>query len=100
MPEAEVAIAEAASTIMKAASIENRLMEARLMERGTQRMTEAAPAGWGSEPAPARPKAASRRSTRREAAAVTGRYHGPTATCVTLSLHWNQPQEHSERRNG
>jgi hypothetical protein len=72
MPEAEVAIAEAASTIAKAASIETRSMAARLMERRTERMTEAAPAGWGSEPAPARPKSVSRRSTRREAAAVTG----------------------------
>ena len=100
MPEAEVAIAEAASTIPNAASIETRLMEARLMERRTQRVTEAAPAGWSSEPTPARPKGASRRSTRREAATVTGRYHGPTATCVTLSLRRNQRQENSERRNG
>jgi hypothetical protein len=100
MPEAEVAIAEAASTITKAASIETRLMEARLMERRTERMTEAAPAGWGSEPASARPKSVSRRPSRREAAAVAGRCHGPTATCVTLSLCWNQRQEHSERRNG
>jgi hypothetical protein len=99
MPEAEVAIAEAASTIPKAASIETRLMQTRLTDRRTERMTEAAPAGWGSEPAPARPKSVSRRSTRREAAAVTGRCHGPTATCVTLSLRWNQRQEHSERRN-
>jgi hypothetical protein len=72
MPESEVAIAEAASTIPKAASLETRLMETRLTDRGTERMTEAAPAGWGSEPAPARPKSVSRRSTRREAAAVTG----------------------------
>jgi hypothetical protein len=94
MPEAEVAIAEAAS-------IETRSMDARLMERRTERMTEAAaPAGWGSEPAPARPKSVSRRPTRREAAAVTGRCHGPTATSVTLSLGWNQRQEHGERRNG
>jgi len=98
MPEGEGAIA-ASSTITKAASIETRLMEARLMERRTERMTEAAPAGWGSEPAPARPKSASRRPTRREAAAVTGRRHGPTTTCVTLSLRWNQRQEYSERRN-
>ena len=100
MPEAEVAIAEAASAIAEAASIETRSMDARLMERRTERMTEAAPAGWGSEPAPARPKSVSRRPTRREAAAVTGRCHGPTATCVTLSLHWNQRHEHRERRNG
>ena len=100
MPEAEVAIAEAASTIAKAASIETRLMEARLMERRTERTTEAAPAGWSSEPAPARPKSVSRRAPRREAAAVTGRCHGPTTTCVTLSLGWNQRQEHSKRRNG
>ena len=97
MPEAEVAVAEAASTTTKAASIETRLME-----RGTERMTEAAPAEWGSEPAPARPKSVSRsvsrRPMRREAAAVTGRRHGPTATCVTLSLRWNQ--EHRERHNG
>jgi hypothetical protein len=99
MPEAKVAIAEAASTT-KAASIETMLMEARLMKRRTERMTEAAPAGWGSEPAPARPKSAARRPTRREAAGVTGRCHGPTANCVTLSLHWNQPHEHRERRNG
>lgn len=66
-------------------------------------MTEAAPAGRGSEPAPARAKSVSRRPTRREAAAaVTGRCHGPTTTttCVTLSLRWNQRQEHSERRKG
>ena len=100
MPEAEVAIAEAASTIAKAASIETRLMEARLMERRTERTTEAAPAGWGSEPAPARPKSVCRRPTRREAAAVTGRRQGPTTTGVTLSLGWNQRQEHRERRNG
>src|SRR4029077_12663894 len=101
MPEAEVAIAEAASTIPNAASIETRLMETRLTERRAERMTEAAPAGWGSEPAPAaRPKSVSRRPTRREdAAAVTGRCHGPTATRVTLSLGWNQRQEDSERRN-
>jgi hypothetical protein len=43
----------------------------------------------------------SRRPTRREAAGVTGRCHGPTTTtCVTLSLRWNQRQEHSERRKG
>jgi hypothetical protein len=95
MPEAEVAIAEAASTIPNAASIETRLMETRL----TERRAEAAPAGWGSEAAPARPKSVSRRPTRREAAAVTGRCHGPTATRVTLCLGWNQRQEHSERRN-
>jgi len=100
MAEAEVAIAEAASTIAKAASIETRLMEARLMERRTERTTEAAPAGWGSEPAPARPKSVCRRPTRREAAAVTGRRQGPTTTGVTLSLGWNQRQEHRERRNG
>jgi hypothetical protein len=100
MPEAEVAIAEAVSTITPYASIETRLMEARRMERRTERMTEAAPAGWGSEPAPARPKSVSRRPTRREAAAVTGRCHGPTATCGMLSLRWNQRQEHGERRNG
>ena len=99
MPEAQVTIAKAASTT-KAASIETMLMEAGLMERRTERMTEAAPAGWGSEPAPARPKRASRRPPRREAAAVAGRCHGPTATCVTLSLGWNQRQEHRERRNG
>jgi hypothetical protein len=99
MPEAEVAIAEAASTIPNAASIETRLMETRLTERRAERMTEAAPASWGSEAAPARPKSVSRRPTRREAAAVTGRCHGPTATRVTLSLGWNQRQEHSERRN-
>jgi hypothetical protein len=73
--------------------IETMLMEARLMERRTERMTEAASAGSGSEPAPARPKRMSRRSARREAAAVTGRCHGPTATCVTLSLRRNQRQE-------
>ena len=95
MPQAEVAIAQAPSTITKAASI-----EARLMERRTERMTEAAPAGWGSEAAPAPPKSASRRPTRGEAAAVTGRCHGPTATRVTLSLRWNQRQEHNQRRNG
>ena len=100
MPEAEVAIAEAASAIAKAASIETRSMDARLMERRTERMTEAASAGWGSDPAPARPKSVSRRPTRRDAAAVTGRCHGPTATCVTLSLRWSQRQEHGERRNG
>jgi hypothetical protein len=102
MPEAEVAIAEAASTMTRAASIETRLMEAPLMERRRERMTEAASAGWGSEPAPARPKGVSRRPTRREAAAATGRCHGPTTTttCVTLSLRWNQRQEHGERRNG
>ena len=100
MPEAEVAIAEAASTTTKAASIEPMLMEARLTERRTERMTEAAPAGRGSEPAPARPKSSSRRPTRREAAAVTGRCHGPTATCAPLSLGWHQRQEHSDRRNG
>jgi hypothetical protein len=93
MPEAELAIAGAASTTTKAASIETRLME-----RRTERMTEAAPAGWGSEPAPARPRSVSRRAMRREAAAVTGRRHGPTATCVTLSLRWNQKQR--ERHNG
>jgi hypothetical protein len=98
MPETEVATA-ASSTITKAASIETRLMEARLMERRTERMTEAAPAGWGCEPAPARRKSASRRPPRGEATAVTGRCHGPTTTCVTLCLRWNQRQEHSERRN-
>jgi hypothetical protein len=101
MPDAEVAIAEAASTMTRAASIETRLMETRLMERRTERMAEAAPAGWGSEPAPVRAKSVSRRPTRREAAGVTGRCHGPTTTtCVTLSLRWNQRQEQSERRNG
>jgi hypothetical protein len=101
MPKAEVATAEAASTIAKAASVETRLTEARLMERRTERMTEAAPAGCGSEPAPARPKSVCRRPTRREAAAVTGRCHGSTTTtCVTLSLRWNQRHQYSERRNG
>ena len=96
MPEAEVAIAEAASTTTKAASI-----EPRLMERRTETKTGAAPAAWGSEPAPARPQSVSGRPTRREAAGVTGRCHGPTTTtCVTLSLGWYQRQEHSERRNG
>jgi hypothetical protein len=99
MPEAKIAIAEAASTT-KAASIETMLMEARLMERRTEGMTEAAPAGRGSKPAPARPKSVARRPTRRETAGVTGRRHGPTATCVTLSLYWNQRHEHRERRNG
>ena len=99
MPEAEVAIAEAASTIPKAASIETRLMETRLTDRRAERMTEAAPAGWGSEPAPARPNGVSRRPTPREAAAVTGRCQAPTATCVTLSLRRNQRQQHSERRD-
>jgi len=99
MPEAEVASAEAASTITRVTSIGS--MEARLMERRTERMTEAAPARWGSEPAPTRPQRVSRRPTRREAAGVTGRCHGPTTTtCVTLSLRWNQRQEHSERRKG
>jgi len=42
----------------------------------------------------------SRRATRREAAGVTGRCYGPTATCVTLSLGWNQRQQQRERRNG
>jgi hypothetical protein len=100
MPEAEVASAEAASTIARAPSIG--LMEARLMERRTERMTEAAPAARSSEPAPARPQSVSRRPTRREAAGVTGRCHGPTTTttCVTLSLRWIQRQEHSERRKG
>jgi hypothetical protein len=99
MPKAVVAIAEAASTT-KSASVETRLVEAGLMERRTERMTGAAPAGCGSEPAPARPKSVPRRPTRREAAAVTGRRHGPTTTRATLSLRWNQRQEHSERRNG
>ena len=99
MPEAEVASAEAASTITRVTSIGS--MEARLMERRTERMTEAAPAGWGSEPAPTRPQRVSRRPTRREAAGVTGRCHGPTSTtCVTLSLRRNQRQEHNERRKG
>ena len=98
MPEAEVASAEAASTITRAPSIG--LTEARLMERRTERMTEAAPAAWGSEPAPACSRSVSRRPTPREAAGVTGRCHGPTTTtaCVTLCLRWNQRQEHSERR--
>jgi len=97
MPEAEVASAEAATTVTRAPSIG--LTEARLMERRTERMTEAAPAAWGSEPAPARPQSLSRRPTR--PAGVTGRCHDPTTTtCVTLSLRWNQRQEHSERRKG
>jgi hypothetical protein len=108
MPEATVAIAEAASTtkasiesmLMEARLTEARLMQARPMERRTERMTDAAPADWASEAAAARPKSVSRRATRREAAGVTGRCHGPTATCVTLSLGWNQRQQHRERRNG
>jgi hypothetical protein len=97
MPEAEVASAEAATTITRVPSIG--LTEARLMERRTERMTEAAPAAWGSQPAPARPQCGSRRPTR--PADATGRCHDPTTTtCVTLSLRWNQRQEDSERRKG
>src|SRR5258707_15571387 len=97
MPEATVAIAEAASTtkasiesmLMEARLTEARLMQARPMERRTERMTEAAPAGWASEAAAARPKSVSRRATRREAAGVTGGCYGPTAARVALPHGWN-----------
>lgn len=101
MPEAVVATVEAASTITKAASVETRLVDARLMVRRTERMTQAAPPGCGREPASARAKRVSRRSTRREAAAVTGRCRSPTTTtCVTLCPRWNQRQQQSKRRKG